>query len=43
MVEQQLITGYVHDDAFDAGMLKVDAIHSLHYEQYGLKTGLPGM
>lgn len=34
--------GYIHSDPFDAAFLKVDAIHSIHYEQYGLKTGLPG-
>ena len=34
--------GYAHDDAFDAGFLKVDDIHSLHYEQYGSRDGKPG-
>ena len=35
--------GYVHDAPFEASLLKVDEIHSIHYEQYGLKDGLPGM
>lgn len=34
--------GYVHKKAFDASTLQVDDIHSIYYQQYGLKDGLPG-
>lgn len=34
--------GYVHEDAFDEGFLKVDSIHNLYYAQYGARDGKPG-
>lgn len=34
--------GYDHEEAFESSMLPVDDIHSIHYEQYGLRNGLPG-
>lgn len=33
--------GYHHEAPFDSAFLSVDAIHALHYQQYGLKTGKP--
>ncbi|KAH8659876.1 proline iminopeptidase [Xylariales sp. PMI_506] len=33
--------GYVHDAPFEISTLQVDGIHSLYYEQYGPKNGLP--
>ncbi|KAI0123449.1 proline iminopeptidase [Xylariales sp. AK1849] len=36
-----LKVGYVHDGPYDTGYLQVDAIHSIHYEQYGTRAGLP--
>ncbi|KAK4494393.1 hypothetical protein PRZ48_014691 [Zasmidium cellare] len=37
----QQISGYKHDAPFDSGFLKVDAIHHIHFEQYGRKDGKP--
>ena len=34
--------GYIHSGPYDANMLQVDAIHSIYYEQYGSRAGLPG-
>jgi hypothetical protein len=34
--------GYAHDAPFETSLLKVDDIHTIYYEQYGLKDGKPG-
>lgn len=38
----KVTVGYTHDPPFEVSMLQVDGIHSLYYEQYGLRNGLPG-
>lgn len=37
-----LINGYVHNEPFEVSKLQVSSIHTLYYEQFGSKTGLPG-
>ncbi|KAJ5125531.1 hypothetical protein N7448_004851 [Penicillium atrosanguineum] len=36
------MSGHVHSDAFDEGVLADDPIHKLYYAQYGKKDGKPG-
>ncbi|KAJ5934894.1 hypothetical protein N7466_004441 [Penicillium verhagenii] len=35
------MSGYMHSDPFDEGMLAVGTIHHIHYEQYGKPDGKP--
>lgn len=37
------VKGYVHEDAFDSGYLKVDDLHTIYYEQYGKRDGKPAL
>lgn len=39
---QPRIHGYIHEAPFETSTLQVDSIHTIYYEQYGLKDGLPG-
>lgn len=39
----QGLTGYEHDDAWDANWLRVDETHEIFYHQFGKKDGKPGM
>ncbi|KAF7550656.1 hypothetical protein G7046_g7951 [Stylonectria norvegica] len=41
MEETPTTCGYLHEGPFDSGWLRADAIHTLHYEQYGSRSGLP--
>lgn len=36
------MSAYTHSAAYDCGMLSVDDIHSIFYEQYGKQDGKPG-
>ncbi|KAF1349488.1 proline iminopeptidase [Lizonia empirigonia] len=39
MAQAAEVTGYTHDDAWDADWLRVDETHELYYEQYGKQDG----
>jgi proline iminopeptidase len=42
MAQAPQVTGYEHEDAWDANWLRVDDVHELYYQQFGKKDGKPG-
>lgn len=43
MAQASEIHSYQHEDAWNVDWLRVDDVHELYYQQYGKKSGKPGM